>query len=275
MQKIQCIVCDIDGTIASAGQQPSQVTLKTLQRVHDAGIKFGLASGRPLYQVNLKTNESVFGFKPDLVIGFNGAQLWVEDQQKEYLYHVLQPETLKEIIDFMEPWKEKCNVWCYGDNEMIFDREDVLFDKAHMKLLEGENIRIVEDISEMYSKANAKILFRLYDENDMPALEEYIASHPSDDWIAFKTQPNLMEFAHPETSKGYAVTRYCQMMSIPIENLAAFGDMDNDLPLIEAAGMGVCMANGSDNMKKAARYITEKTCDEDGLADFIEKYILD
>ncbi|MBQ7102531.1 MAG: HAD hydrolase family protein, partial [Anaerotignum sp.] len=52
------------------------------------------------------------------------------------------------------------------------------------------------------------------------------------------------------------------------------GDSDNDLPMILKAGLGVAMKNGEAHVKAAAGYITEKTAEEHGVAEVIEKFIL-
>ena len=51
------------------------------------------------------------------------------------------------------------------------------------------------------------------------------------------------------------------------------GDGYNDLPMIEFAGLGVAMGNAVDEVKAAANYVTA-TNDEDGIAQVIEKFIL-
>ena len=52
------------------------------------------------------------------------------------------------------------------------------------------------------------------------------------------------------------------------------GDQENDISMIEAAGVGCAMANAVPACKEAADYITEADCDHDGLAEIIEKFIL-
>ena len=54
----------------------------------------------------------------------------------------------------------------------------------------------------------------------------------------------------------------------------AFGDSMNDESMIEKCGYGVAMANGNPYIKKIADFVTDKTNNEDGVADFIEKYVL-
>lgn len=53
----------------------------------------------------------------------------------------------------------------------------------------------------------------------------------------------------------------------------AFGDGENDISMIEEAGIGVAMENGVEPLKKMADYIT-KSNDEDGVAAAIEKFVL-
>ena len=50
--------------------------------------------------------------------------------------------------------------------------------------------------------------------------------------------------------------------------------MTNDISMLQAAGIGVCMLNGSEDAKAAADFISEKAADEDGWADYVEKNIL-
>lgn len=52
----------------------------------------------------------------------------------------------------------------------------------------------------------------------------------------------------------------------------AFGDEDNDIDMLEEAGIGVVMENGSIHAKKAADYVT-KDKDSNGIGLYIEKFI--
>ena len=72
----------------------------------------------------------------------------------------------------------------------------------------------------------------------------------------------------PGIDKGVALKIACEELRISLEEVVACGDMDNDIPMIEAAGTGICLANGSENTKKAADIITEKDVYHDGLGDF-------
>ena len=54
----------------------------------------------------------------------------------------------------------------------------------------------------------------------------------------------------------------------------AIGDNDNDLTMIQAAGLGCCVSNATEAVKKNSDYIAEADCDEGGVAEIIEKFVL-
>ncbi|MDD1668086.1 MAG: phosphoglycolate phosphatase [Methanomicrobiales archaeon] len=72
-------------------------------------------------------------------------------------------------------------------------------------------------------------------------------------------------------SKGLALTRLAAGMGIPLEEFLAVGDSENDVEMIEAAGIGVAVANAGEAVKAAADYVTEKG-DGDGFAEAVARY---
>ena len=65
-----------------------------------------------------------------------------------------------------------------------------------------------------------------------------------------------------------------EKLGLDRSEIMGIGDLENDMPLIEYAGFGVVMANGSQVMKEAADYITKDNNNEGGVAEAIEKYVL-
>ena len=84
----------------------------------------------------------------------------------------------------------------------------------------------------------------------------------------------MFEFCNAEASKGSMLKRFCSRHAIDLQQVCCFGDMTNDISMLQAAGIGVCMLNGSEDAKAAADCISEKAADEDGWADYVEKHIL-
>ena len=86
--------------------------------------------------------------------------------------------------------------------------------------------------------------------------------------------PDLLEFSHMLSNKGAAVRYMADFYHEPIENTVAVGDEENDCPMIEAAGVGVAMANASEAAKSVADYVTVRDNNHSGITEVIEKFIL-
>lgn len=76
---------------------------------------------------------------------------------------------------------------------------------------------------------------------------------------------------HRGTDKGTALEFLCSYFKIGRENAAAFGDNDNDLPLLAAAGLPVAMGNASEKVKNLAKTVTE-TNENDGVAMLLAQF---
>lgn len=74
-------------------------------------------------------------------------------------------------------------------------------------------------------------------------------------------------------NKGNALDALCNEIGVKSSGVLAFGDGLNDLYLFETAGTCVAMANGIESLKENADYITN-TNENDGVAEFLQKYIL-
>ena len=66
----------------------------------------------------------------------------------------------------------------------------------------------------------------------------------------------------------------CRMLGIDLADTIAAGDEENDLTMIEAAGVGVAMANGIPAAKALADYVTTRDNNHDGIAEVVEKFML-
>jgi hydroxymethylpyrimidine pyrophosphatase-like HAD family hydrolase len=63
------------------------------------------------------------------------------------------------------------------------------------------------------------------------------------------------------------------MFNVPIEDSLAAGDMNNDLSMIEAAGVGIAMKNAMPKLKEMADIVTDEDNDHDGLVKILEHFM--
>lgn len=268
MNKPKLVICDLDSTLIVKHQTLTPKAKEMIDTLRNNGVYFGVASGRPLYQIRYSMKS--WGYDDfDVLIALNGSSLWDGIHQKEYNYYVLKKEWIKETIDLMSHFDTNPSV--YRNNSQLFLKDDEMV-RLYASLT-SLPVEIVEKEEDLYAEDTAKIMFRV-DEEIMPEVEKWVNEHPSDHFVGFKTQPGLMEFCDKRINKSYALKNFCEMQNIPLENVMAFGDTTNDNEMLKVAGTGVCMINGSEDTKAIADMITEKSCDDDGWADFMEKHVM-
>lgn len=84
------VICDIDATLVNEKKELTPRTKEALIKLHEKGIYFGIASGRPADE--LKRNKEYWNlpFDFDFVVGMNGAELWDGVHQKFYSYFMMK-----------------------------------------------------------------------------------------------------------------------------------------------------------------------------------------
>lgn len=266
---VRLVLCDIDSTLTTSDHVLTDKTKQIINELHNRGIYFGIASGRPLDEIAKKSNLWGFDYDFDILIGMNGSELWDNIQQKEFGYYKLKPNWIKEILDLMSRFE--ANYFIYKNGYLLSKRIDEMMLRSAKS--SNKEIVTVKDNREFYAEENAKIMFRVKEEI-MPEIELFLENHESKYYKGFKTQTTLMEFADRRISKAYALQQFCTMNNISLDEVISFGDTTNDNEMLKVSGLGVCMMNGSDDTKAIADVITEKSNDEDGFADYIEKYVL-
>jgi Cof subfamily protein (haloacid dehalogenase superfamily) len=252
------------------GSELGPRTIAALERLHERGILFGTASGRPLDHRTLD-NARIWGlsFPFDMAIGMNGGDLWDKDHDGVEHIMLLEAPYVREILSFM--WPLDCNVVVYED---AYDHVLVKRGDKRWKWIAERSDAYWEcsTLEEMGAKDTGKIEIQ-YEPSAEQEVLGVVASHPSPHWSAVRTSPGTIEFMKPGLDKGVALHRYAERNAIPLEQIVAVGDMDNDIAMIREAGWGVCMANGCDEAKAVANAITEYGVDEDGFGRYFEDHV--
>ena len=261
---IKLIICDIDGTLVNDQRQLSDLTKETIEKIHDKGIRFGVASGRAVSELQHFTNIWNLSFPIDIIIGLNGAQLWDEGQQKIFEYHKMKKEWIKEVLEILKPFD--LNPYIVENGELLCARSDWFVEMSSKR--NGSKIVIAKDESDFYKEEHAKIMFKI-SEDKIDDVMAYAKKHIKGGYMAFKTQPIMLEFTDKRTDKANALKEYAKMNTLRMDEIMAFGDMTNDNNMLIVSGIGVCLKNGSDDTKDSADLITEHTNNEDGFARFL------
>ena len=101
---------------------------------------------------------------------------------------------------------------------------------------------------------------------------DHVVYHPSTATPVEAVYIKRETFSNSNANKGYALKKYCDSHKISLNDVMAFGDTTNDNEMLEAAGIGVCLKNGTKDAMSVSEYITDKRCEESGFADFVNKF---
>lgn len=261
------MIADIDGTLVNHDKELMPLTMQAFIELHNQGVLLGIASGRPVGD-QLKANASRWGldFQFDVIIGMNGGQLhdFVDNSYQEF--YKLDKEIIHEVIDMMRPLG--LNPFVYKTGYMLSGRLDEQMQASSIR--NHEPAIPVKDEAELWEEDNAKLLFRLpQDQNEVEAIVTFAKAHPKPYYQSFLTGPMMLEFQDPRVNKGIALKAFCEKHQIELDEVIAFGDATNDNEMLVVSGLGVCLKNGREDTLALADVITEYDCNEDGVGHFL------
>lgn len=269
MKNIKLIVCDIDNTLVVKHQPLTDYTKQMIDECHKRGILFGLASGRGCRHLQQMADN--WNIHVDLLIGMNGSEMYDGLIDKEENFYELEPDWVRQCFEIMRPFKSEPHAVRRG---ITYIREMSEIQRAANQYVKKERQDyIVQDEAEFWDGPSIKVGFRV-SADDMPAIEERVQASKMEGFTGFKTEMTMFEFCHAEATKGKLLTEFCKRHNIKKEEVASFGDMTNDISLLQDSGFAICMCNGSDDCKAVATHITEYSVYEDGVGHFIHDHIL-
>ncbi|OFI05072.1 sugar phosphatase YidA [Clostridium acetireducens DSM 10703] len=271
--KLVCI--DMDGTLLNDDKKISERTLKTIKKAKEKGVNIVISTGRLFISADYYSD--LIGVKTP-VIASNGAYIREKDKDKVIYKSLLGVEKCKEIVNVLN----KYNIYMHFNTyNSILTRELVFSSAVYSKMNEGLpkdkkiNITLVEKWEDTFNKYKDEILKCIIIEKDkeklIKAKKEMSAIEGFE--VVSSSKYNF-EIMNKGVSKGNAVKILSSYYNLHKDNIICIGDSENDLSMLEYAGLGIAMKNGEDYVKENADYITD-TNNNDGVAKAIEKFILD
>ncbi|MGL5689126.1 MAG: HAD hydrolase family protein, partial [Weissella cibaria] len=131
----------------------------------------------------------------------------------------------------------------------------------------------VTDMAEMDPNDHYVKFMFIGDEADVDRWREALPQAIRDKYYIVKSTPQHLEFMHKDATKGSGLLALAELLGIDRSETMALGDQQNDLTMIEAAGLGVAMGNAVPEVKAIADVETT-TQNEDGVGVAVEKWVL-
>lgn len=275
IENIRALAADIDMTLTAKGGELPEITKKAFDILHENGVLIGLATGRELNERLYRQGEEWgLSYPMDFLIGMNGGMLWDRFHGDVWTMDLMSRETMKEILLYMKPIIDEYEVSVNvegGGNHAAMHIKGELF--ASMKRRGWVFDDYTNDIDGFCAKPCFKILFRTTADVEKLIRERFALKY-ADRFQIIGSFPGTVEIMDKNVTKGTGLQKIAEKNNIKLEDVIAFGDNENDNPLLEIAGWGVCLANGSDGTKAIADAVTEYGCLEGGAGHYLVDHYL-
>ena len=260
MKEIKIISMDFDGTLLTSDKKISERTKKCLINLKNKSYKVIGITARNLLSVKGVLDINLF----DYIILNNGSDIYYVKEDKVESVSNIDIETAKKIynfsrdkcyqIDFCTPYKYLIKANIKGDNREFIkyiDEFDDIDDNISRMNIFFEDSNTLEE--------NRTLISNTFDNVNIVKMIDTDKSN-SKMWLTINPK---------NVNKLNTLKKICNTLKCSIDEVIFFGDGENDLILIENAGIGIAMGNAIDIVKERATYVTLSN-DNDGIAEYLE-----
>lgn len=268
---VRLIALDLDDTLLNDNREITDINVAAIRECAERGIYVVLCSGR--------AEDAILPFVRRLeiagkeagrfLIAINGCSIFDLHKREQIFCRKVDPEILLRTNQVAEARGLRSEVYT---PDTIYYREETKWTKLDVDLCGLKGAR-VEDYDDFLKRGFTKMLVP-GEPSELLELQSELRAEFDERAVIFTSKPYFLEILPPNCGKGEAVSWLANELGFGMEKVMGFGDSMNDESLIRMAGYGVAMCNGLEEMKKAARFVTDLDNNHDGVGDFIQKYVL-
>ena len=273
-QIVRVIASDLDGTLLTPEKQVTSFTREILARAVSRGVHFVPCTGRPFDAVPQSVRELP---GVEYVITSNGAAVYSVSLGRRIYERLLSQETVEKILQLPIPQEIALEVLVEG---VPYTEERYVEDPARFGATEY-GIQYIKETRH----GLADIRSFLYEHRALvdginficadPALREQLAGKLCEqcrEITLTSSVPHLIEVSHRQSDKWQTLLWLLGALKLSPEQAMAFGDAENDIPMLRAVRYGIAMENAAEHCKEAAFAVTGSNT-EDGVARKLQEML--
>ena len=273
---------DVDGTLLRRDGSISSRTRRALGAAIERGLTLAIATGRRRRSATPILERLAL---PHYLVASQGAVIWRGDEivahshlprasarraleiieslgmQAVMFANAAQPETIWVAGDWRA--NERLATYAQRNRELIEEMKHDAFEHDPIQIVVMDTMERLERLNEALTGHAPPGPLSDPPAQDAPRWRVIFSKYQF-------TSGGAVEIVGPETSKAAALQTLCDQLGCLPEEVIAFGDQVNDLEMLEFAGLGVCMANGTPEAKAAADRVCPSN-EEDGIAVTLEQ----
>ena len=279
MKDIKLVALDLDGTLFDNSSRISKRNLTAIRSITDKGIHVVISTGRPFEGIPF---DQIKGTGLNYAMTANGSGIYEISTGKCLYENAMDEELVTPILNFLltrdihmdafiggkgytpiqcVETAQKLTVPSSIKNYIITTRTRL---DNILQFIHENQLKVQKMTLNFYPAADGTLI-------DRETVRKFLVSNPSITTVCGGY--NNLEFTRADANKGVGLRKLAEILGVNPDATMAIGDTENDLAIIEAAGIGVAMGNATDAVKARADYVTT-TNTKDGVAAAIEHFIL-
>lgn len=271
---VKIVVFDLDGTLYDSHKHIDKDTVHKIIELEQKGILVGIVTGRFYEELGEVIEKLKLRGYNGFVASSNGLEIHDFLDGKIKCFTRLSKDEVKELIEEAKKHHMISYVWQNGRYSMF----DISFMNGLKKLASviPFNVHYIRALRETEFEKSISLEVPLYDKvcfAGLPILKlkkSILKQHP--EYRFYDVGRLGTELCKKDVGKLEAIQFICRKKNTSIDCVMTFGDNGNDVNLLASCGYGVAMRNGSAQAKKAAKYISDYTNNEQGVLRFINSF---
>ena len=270
------VASDMDETFLDSNHAIPPANLRALRRMRELGVLFVPSSGR--WYSSIMDNfpgEARELLEGSYVLSYNGGFINRVGDPEPLTTCGLSRACAEELYARGRELGLAMHINVADGHVFVPDADDD--ERAYLASISGVthvNSKDHPDLSFLEGRDNVKIL---YVNRDFDALQELGASlAPVAERLGVEvtfSSKRYLEFMPAGVNKGTGLARLAEMLEIPLSEVIAVGDSANDLSMIQAAGLGVGVANATDDVRPSCDVVLNTTGMDGAFEELVERFL--
>lgn len=271
-KKYKIVASDLDGTLLNEEQTVSPENLQAIAKMKQLGVEFVPTTGRALNEIHPALMQS-----PDIryIITSDGAAVWDKKSEKMVITRYISKDTVRLILDTIRPY----NVFivAHEGGKTFYDKQkytpaflNTCRIDSYFGYIISRHATAVENLENFLAASDKVEMMALFFEFEEAIVACKQIFENSGKLCAARSAENNLEVYSSDAGKGKTLAAFADALGVNITDVIAVGDSNNDITLVETAGLGLAMENASNELKAiadqticknsehCARYILEK-----------------
>ncbi|MFV0504778.1 MAG: Cof-type HAD-IIB family hydrolase [Lachnospirales bacterium] len=263
------IAIDLDGTLLNNNKEISEINKKAIEKCINKGVHVFLTSGRSPLSMFPYIEPLGLNKIDAYMSAFSGSMIFDSNKNivsEKFLDRDIALDILSKIPE------ENLGIVLYKTMNRLYTKNLNEFVKYYASNINLE-VNIVKDFAEVEGDFKEVLIWCQSVEVLREVVKRFEYLYQGNKVKMMMGSSHILEFINPHCNKGASLEYICNHYGIDIEDTIAIGDSQNDIELLQKAGLGIAVANSLDSLKNAADIVSPYTNNENAVAKIIEDYI--